>query len=390
MNANSLIARGYQRARYVVGQYRGLPVRDVVFVTTDNAQDVARRYAGVAAECLVERAPDTTVVSKCLPGDELPGLQPFRVELQTVLLDIRNRGFSFRNHLLFDDDRNAIAPPVAAAGQVLFRREYVPRRLRHLTGTIAYLSNTWVDNYYHWLQLTLPLVRLYRRMRPECPIGYYYVGESRIRPLQVETLARLGIGEEQIVTEPCTADRLLAALCLRPVQRCGFNYRDVFGHDFVRTLFAPPVERPERVGPRHLYIMRGDARTRRILNEPALIEFLSGFGFAAVRMEGRSVAEQAGLFWHAEAIVGMHGAALTNLIFARAGTPVIEIFPWESHEPGMFTAASHAHLDYRHFRGQPLEASADRAALPRQHTRVDLDKLARLFALGFLTEGTPQ
>jgi capsular polysaccharide biosynthesis protein len=381
MNDNSLIARGYRKARYVVRRYSGLPAQGVVFVTPENAHEVASRHAGVQAECLIERAPATTLVSMCLPGDELPGLQPFEVELQTVLLDIQNTAFSFRNHLLFDGDRHALFPAVAEASQVLFRREYVPRRVQHLAGTVAYLSNTWVDNYYHWLQLTLPFIRLYRQMRPECRIDHYYVGESRIRSLQVETLARLGIGEEQIVTRPCTGDRMLAALCRRPVQHCGFNYRDVFGHDFVRSLFVPPAEMRDRKGPARLYVTRGQAHMRRILNEPELIAFLGGHGFSPVSLEGRSVAEQADLFWQAEAIVGMHGAALTNLIFARPGTTVVEIFPFEFHEPGMFTAAAHSHVNYHHLRGRPLAQHDDAQVLAAQHTVVDLDKLSRLLTL---------
>ena len=44
-------------------------------------------------------------------------------------------------------------------------------------------------------------------------------------------------------------------------------------------------------------------------------------------MDGMSVSEQAQLFANAEAVVGVHGAALTNLVFAAPGTRVVEIFP---------------------------------------------------------------
>jgi capsular polysaccharide biosynthesis protein len=49
-------------------------------------------------------------------------------------------------------------------------------------------------------------------------------------------------------------------------------------------------------------------------------------GFEAYECEGKGVAEQARLFHSAEAIVAAHGAALTNLVFCKPGTTVLELF----------------------------------------------------------------
>ena len=48
-------------------------------------------------------------------------------------------------------------------------------------------------------------------------------------------------------------------------------------------------------------------------------------GFKVVCLEGCSFAEQVGLFASASVIVAMHGAGLTNLVFASPGTQVIEL-----------------------------------------------------------------
>jgi hypothetical protein len=40
-------------------------------------------------------------------------------------------------------------------------REILPRKIKKIQGTVAYLSNTEISNYGHWMCLTLPLLRLY-------------------------------------------------------------------------------------------------------------------------------------------------------------------------------------------------------------------------------------
>jgi capsular polysaccharide biosynthesis protein len=53
---------------------------------------------------------------------------------------------------------------------------------------------------------------------------------------------------------------------------------------------------------------------------------LSERGFDSVDCGKMSVQEQAEVFGSAEVVVGAHGAALTNLVFCRPGTRVVELF----------------------------------------------------------------
>jgi hypothetical protein len=369
------------RLRRAGRRLTGVRAQGVHLVTTANAAAIAQGYPGVAFDTLVEDGPATALEPRCLPGDELPALAPFRPTLETVLFDIERPDFSFRSNLLFDGQMRAFYPDIAAPAQVLAFREYVPRRCRRLRGTVAYLSNTWVDNYYHWLQLTLPLLRVYRRLRPDVRIDYYYIGESRLLDLQADTLARLDIERAQIVTAPCRADRLLVACSRHPAQHGGYHYRDAAGHGFVRGLFVPPAH-PAHDLPSRIFVSRGRAATRALLNEAEVMARLAPLGFVAVQMEGRPAAEQAALFWHAEAIVAPHGAALGNLVFARPDTIVIEIFPHGRQEPSMFAAATHSRLRYFYLRGRAPDARA--RGRRREDTVVEPEKLDRLVAIAGL------
>ena len=285
----------------------------------------------------------------------MPGLAPFRNTCECVVLEIENRAFSLRSGVLLDPERRVVYSDTEPAAAVTRFRRHVSRRVRHLPGTVAYLSNLWVDNYYHWMQLTLPLLRFYRDVWPGSEIDYFYVGNSSLGRVQEETLALLGIDPSQIIRDPCTADRIVSAVYVHhPQHSPGLRYRDGWGHRFTRDLFGDLRESGH--SPR-IYVERGLVRNRRLKNEADLLTFLASRGFERVRMDGMSVADQARVFANAEVIVGLHGAALTNLVFASAGTKVVEMFPSDHIEASYFTAATHSELEYFYLLGEPGPAT---------------------------------
>jgi len=49
--------------------------------------------------------------------------------------------------------------------------------------------------------------------------------------------------------------------------------------------------------------------------------------FISLKLEGKKLFDQYWLFQNAEVVVAQHGAALSNILFMREGTRVIEIGP---------------------------------------------------------------
>ncbi len=73
------------------------------------------------------------------------------------------------------------------------------------------------------------------------------------------------------------------------------------------------------------------AQRRSIANFDALAEFLGAHtdNLLVTALDGLTLAEQVAAFAWAEIIVAQHGAALSNLLWAKAGTRIIEIVPRE-------------------------------------------------------------
>jgi capsular polysaccharide biosynthesis protein len=76
---------------------------------------------------------------------------------------------------------------------------------------------------------------------------------------------------------------------------------------------------------RKIYISRGKARRRKIINEYALVEFLTKQGFEIHALEDYSLFQQIRLFNESTMVLSNHGAGLTNIMFMQPNCKVIEL-----------------------------------------------------------------
>ena len=126
---------------------------------------------------------------------------------------------------------------------------------------------------------------------------------------------------------------------------------------WVRSVLG--IEAPVAAPGRRLFVLRGRAASRRLLNEDAVASMLAArFGFEAIDPGALSIDEQLHAFRDASVIVGPHGAALANVVFAARPTLLVEIF---HSEPQIFYHSLCHALGARHYavRGAPTSASSD-------------------------------
>jgi capsular polysaccharide biosynthesis protein len=345
--------RARRRVRREVLRLTGQRVRGVAALSVDAASEQAAQWDRVTATTVRESFGMTTMVPRQVEPEPASQLRPFEDAYEAIVLESENLGFACRGTIVTDPGLRLVFHDAEPEAAVLRWRNRVPRARRHVPGTVAYLSNFGIDNYYHWMQFTLPLLRFYGDLDA---IDGFYVGPSWLLSAQEETLAWFGIGSDRVVRDACTADRLLAAFVPNRVQEGrGASYRDSRSHAFVRTAL---VAAPQRATPARIYVTRGAAPNRRgLLNEDEVIALVRRFGFETVSMSGRSVREQAGLFAGADFVVGVHGAALTNVLFSRPGTAFVELFHPRHLEMSYFSTATHSRLDYGYVLGDTTARS---------------------------------
>ncbi len=189
-------------------------------------------------------------------------------------------------------------------------------------GRLAVGALNGSSNYYHWMTEILPRLYMLLNVKKEIPFDQIYLSYSNT-PYQKETLALLGITQDNIIRAHAT-DHILPSKLIFPSQVAVSCLSPEWVINFLKYLCLKNYSLKN--GKRRIFISRKKAELRKILNEDDITTFLDTYGFETILLENLSVVEQAQLFYESEWIIGIHGAGLTNLVFTRPGTHVIELF----------------------------------------------------------------
>jgi glycosyl transferase family 61 len=258
---------------------------------------------------------------------------------------------------------------------------YIPETVAALP-----IRPSWSPNYFHWMFQVLP--RLSTLKASGIAIGKYLTN-MRKASFQHETLGALGV-EEADVIELGPRYQVTARQLAMPSAPPTIAPRWVC--EFLKSAFlvSPPANGEERI-----YLSRATAvRGRGVTNEDQIREVLAKFRFREFVPDQVSVAEQAEVFASASVVVGPHGAALTNLVFCKPGTTVIEFFAPKYVHPAYWMISSQCSLDYHYLVGRGERAQSwtdwprDEGEVPNAHgvdaIEVDADKLVKLLTMAGL------
>ena len=195
--------------------------------------------------------------------------------------------------------------------------------LKQIDGSVAVLSGLSGNVYFHWMVDVLPRIELLRQSgRDFADIDWFLVNSCQ-HEFQRESLRMLGIPEVKVL-ESDRLPHLQATELIVPAFAGYLGWPSGWAIDFLRREFFKVII-PGSNYPKRIYISRSKARYRRVLNEEDVVEVLAASGFVSILPESMSLAEQIAHFYHAEVIVAAHGSGLTNTIFSRQGTKVIEL-----------------------------------------------------------------
>jgi capsular polysaccharide biosynthesis protein len=264
------------------------------------------------------------------------------------------------------------------------RRKWAWRPLTDIKGTVAVLSTGGAMLYYHWLFQLLPRFELLKRSGIDLNSIDYFLVNGNKAPFQQESLDALGIDRHKII-ESSKVHYLRAGTLLVPSVPLAAGCYPPWMREFLRSTFLQDADSEIRGATRRLYISRGSAGYRRVLNETDVVRLLDRYGFKEAKFEAMSVRQQASAMASCEVIVAPHGGGLSNLVFCRPGTKVIEIFSPELVAGYFWKISAQLGLDYYYLlgKGSPSSSDADYAQSWNAHTdiEVDLERLKETLAL---------
>lgn len=207
----------------------------------------------------------------------------------------------------------------------------VPADITHIQGTVILLTNSFSWCYFHWINdiiNKLALIDLFE-------IEYDYICIPQYKPYMQETLQLWGITPEKIIPTQLgmcfQADKVIIQTSpndLNPeIQTCSNYMQKITTHYLRKKLLPTALQKSTATFSSKVFISRKDAQGRRpIPNEDEIFELFAAHGFQRYNLADMSLADQITLFHKATDIACFHGAGLTNILFCKPHTNIIEIF----------------------------------------------------------------
>jgi tetratricopeptide (TPR) repeat protein/capsular polysaccharide biosynthesis protein len=233
--------------------------------------------------------------------------------------------------------------------QVFTRQEFPP--LEQIDGTVAVLSGLSGNVYYHWMVDILPRIEILRRSGVNLEGIDLFLVNSLSQPFQRESLNVLGIPLHKIL-ESDRHPHIQAKQLFVPSFPGPLDWITLSTIEFLRETFLTSKGLSCTGYPERIYISRNRAKYRRVLNEEELIEKLKKIGFVSIFLESLSLEKQIALFAHAKVIIAAHGSGLTNTIFCRKNTKIIEFFSPNYIRPDYWIISHHLGLEHYYLVGE--------------------------------------
>lgn len=190
-------------------------------------------------------------------------------------------------------------------------------------GPLIWVTDEWSGGYFHWMLESLSRLLVAVQNVNDDKLTIVLPEHYRNLNFVTDTLPAFNVrplffGRREIVKP----DKLVFPSAIEPTG----NYHPQIILDLKNTLSKYFSKKQiSSTTQKRIYISRGKALRRRIVNENEIYAILIKHNFKVVYYELLNMSEQALLTMQAECVISSHGAGLTNIIYMRPGTKVIEL-----------------------------------------------------------------
>ncbi len=227
---------------------------------------------------------------------------------------------------------------------------YIKKKIK---GTIFnLLQGASGENYFHFLFDILPKIWLLKSKIALAEIDFFLVNKKI--DWQIKIFKMIGINEKKILSAEINrhidADKIVSVT--HPWYFEGYVQEQVgnLPNWIINDLRSKFLKNTNSQSNLKIFLDRSGSKFNhlKILNNEEVINLLKKKGYQIIRPENLSFKEQIDLFSNAKTIIGAHGAALTNIVFCREKTNIIEIIP--SSHPSQKCKRLSSILNLKYFR----------------------------------------
>lgn len=222
---------------------------------------------------------------------------------------------------------------------------------------VNFCYHHFLYQYFHWFIDILPRIWILKKYPPTSQRHAWYIGPLD-QPFQIPSLRLLNVSPAECISPTGPVVRMTQAIVpaftfsephkLRPSYDLGIHHKG-WSEEYVcdmrdRSRFV--YGKPTQSTPQRIYVARTRGAHRKVRNEYDLVGLLSRYGFAMIDPGAHTFEDQVRIFSGARIIAGVHGAGMTNIIWAQPGCRILEFMPQELDDIGYRLLAPMAGHDY--------------------------------------------
>lgn len=200
-------------------------------------------------------------------------------------------------------------------------RNTISKKRKQVAKPALSIVNSWYDNFYHFAWESLVKLYLLRDQLNDSTVVFPAIR----RKYHNEWMQLLGITDITYVEQKERIDTPLAisSSFVDPEMKSKKKILEGFRNWVLERMTQNGLLEDKSKYPEKIFITRTNARYRKILNSDEVLPLVTSYGYTVVELEDYTLAQQINLFYHAEDIVGVHGAGFTHIGFSKA--PVLDI-----------------------------------------------------------------
>jgi len=249
---------------------------------------------------------------------------------------VQNVAIIHKNDLHGDSSFQQVNYRLASPKNNSVLKKGTPRIKKKFKGSILSLvQGASGENYFHWMVDILPKLMIFSSNYNFNNINYLYVPE--LSSVMKETLNILKIKKKIINSKKfrhVVANEIISTT--HPWYHKGTftsqsNNIPEWSIKWIRNKFLN--HKKKFFIKKKIFLDRSDSKYShcKLINNDEIIKFLLKKNFSIIKCSNLNFVKQIFAFWNASEIVGVHGAAFTNIIFSKSNTKIFEIKPY-GHE----------------------------------------------------------
>ena len=195
-------------------------------------------------------------------------------------------------------------------------------KMARVDGIAALCKKRGACNYGHWMLEMLPKAFVVREFSPHPTRYIVHATPDPLASVVRESLRRLGIGGDEMIevgSAPVRVERLLLV--------DGLTSHGTYMSPLVMECMDRVAADIAPAGMKNLFVLREGVQSRRLVDEGDICALAAQRGFLLLDPGSVPLAHQIACFKAATRIVGVMGAAMTNLAFSQPGTEVFNLAP---------------------------------------------------------------